>query len=111
MMRRASAMGIDVVLHDVVYRSYAQEPFAATAGGQLQAPPSSGGQTTATVVMELDPSVLEPPAGPSGGAPFEAYLVSTSNGGAGGSWWGWARWRCCWACDVSRVVAAARDER
>lgn len=74
----------DVDLRDVVDRSYAQELFAVTAGGQMKAPPTSGGQAVTPVDMELDPSSLEPPTGPSGGVPFEAYLVSRPNQGAGG---------------------------
>ena len=75
----------DVDLRDVVDRSYAQELFAASSGGQFKAPPSSSSQAMTPVQVELDPSAIEPPAGPSGGAPFEAYLVSTSDGQARGS--------------------------
>ncbi|MCA9656127.1 MAG: hypothetical protein KC501_39855 [Myxococcales bacterium] len=73
----------NVDLRDVVDRSYARELFSTTGGGQLKAPPTSSPQPVTPAQMELVPSSIEPPAGPSGGAPFEAYLTSTSNVGSG----------------------------
>lgn len=74
----------NVDLRDVVDRSYARDLFAATSGDQLKAPPQSETDPEAPLRMELVPLAIDPPTGPAGGAPFEAYLEPTSSQGAGG---------------------------
>ena len=76
----------DVDLRDVVDRSYARDLFAATTGGQFKAPSTSsdqGSQPTVPIQMELVPSAIDPPSGPTGGAPFEGFLTPTPAAGTG----------------------------
>ncbi|MEX1366176.1 MAG: hypothetical protein AB1Z98_23830, partial [Nannocystaceae bacterium] len=76
----------NVDLRDVIDRSYARALFAATSGGQFKAPSTGGDQNDQPVTpvqVEFIPSAVEPPLGPSGGAPFETYPAPKSGGGDG----------------------------